>query len=106
MENRDERPCSHTLYIRNKTPLCEIDNSSQIKLNPNDCRSSPCNCQTAFLTLKSESLLLVNSKLLQLIERDLPESLLIRRIQENLGDNLIALRVVLARIERFSPPIR
>jgi hypothetical protein len=45
-------------------------------------------------------LLLVSSKLLQLLKRDL-----VRRVQENLRNNLRALRVCLVSIECLSPSI-
>jgi hypothetical protein len=51
-------------------------------------------------------LLLVSSKLLQLLERNLVQSLLVRRVQENLRNNLRTLWVRLIRIERLSPSIR
>jgi hypothetical protein len=51
-------------------------------------------------------LLLVSSKLLQLLERNLVQSLLVRRVQEDLRNNLRTLWVRLIRIERLSPSIR
>jgi hypothetical protein len=50
-------------------------------------------------------LLLVSSKLLQLLKRDLVQSLLVRRVQKNLRNNLRALRVCLVSIECLSPSI-
>jgi hypothetical protein len=41
--------------------------------------------------------------LLELVKRDLIQSLLVGSIEEDLGDDLCALRVVLVRIERFPP---
>jgi hypothetical protein len=50
-------------------------------------------------------LLLVSSKLLQLLKRDLVQSLLIRRVQEDLRNNLRTLWVRLVRIKCLSPSI-
>jgi hypothetical protein len=47
--------------------------------------------------------LLVRSKLLQLLKRDLVQGLLVRGIQEDLGHDLRTLWVVLVCIESFSP---
>jgi hypothetical protein len=52
------------------------------------------------------SLLLVRSKLLQLVKRHLLERLLIGSVQEDLGYNLGSRRMVLVSIERFSPSTR
>ena len=49
------------------------------------------------------SLLLVRSKLLQLVKRHLLERLLIRSVQEDLGNDLRTQWVVLVGIECFSP---
>lgn len=49
------------------------------------------------------SLLLVRSELLQLVKRHLAQSLLVRSVQEDLRDNLLAQRVVLVRIKSLPP---
>ena len=48
-------------------------------------------------------LLLVGGELLQLIKRDLVQSLLVRSVQKDLWHDLLALRVVLVCIKSFSP---
>lgn len=47
--------------------------------------------------------LLVRSELLQLVKRHLAQSLLVRSVQEDLWDNLLAQRVVLVRIKGLPP---
>lgn len=53
--------------------------------------------------LEIRSLLLVRGKLLQLVKRHLAQSLLVRSVQEDLGDNLLALRMVFVRIKGLPP---
>lgn len=50
--------------------------------------------------------MLVGSELLQLIKRDLVQSLLVRGIQEDLGHDLGTLWVVLVCIKGFSPSVK
>lgn len=53
--------------------------------------------------MRIRSLLLIRSELLQLVKRHLAQSLFVRGVQENLGDNLLAQWVVLVRVKGLSP---
>jgi len=58
------------------------------------CTWSYCNCPL---------LLFVDRKLLQIVHVDLSQRLLIRRVQEDLGHDLVSCRLPPARLERLQP---